>query len=192
MMDLRRLIRLTGTVIGLIIVATAVAWALNYTIPLLVSYIASLEDPFILVIVTTLAVGAMIFLAIGIFKFVGGVGASIKEDIKAQRRKSILVCWLSFPKRDILMPRHARKSVAEKLVDVFREEMPEMALLAIPSQENPKGGKSDWGVKLGRIGVRRFLKQLLIVVFVVRASISPEKREHEGQEVRPCTKSMRG
>jgi hypothetical protein len=188
-----RPVRLIWETIVLIVVITAVAWGLSFIIPLLFSLITSPENAFIKIMATALAMGALSSLVFAIIKFTMKRANKLVEDIKGierrvvepRTRKSFLICWLSYPKRDILVPRDARGSVAKKLIEIFRNRMPMLALLAIPSVENPEGGisGSGWKTKLGEVGVEDFY-DMSIVINPVVASKGPRASEGYEGEVR--------
>jgi hypothetical protein len=192
-----RPIKLIWSIIALIVIATAIVWGLSSVTPLLFAYITSLEDMFFKIMATALAIGGLFVLAFVTIKFMEKRAKELVEDIRnfksevvasiveSRTKKILLVCWISFAKPDILMPPHAKGNVAEKLIEIFRDEIPRLGLLAIPSQENPGEGRGGEGLKVGHIRVRRFYG-LPIVFYPVVASVGPRGYEgHEGEgEVR--------
>jgi hypothetical protein len=172
------------------IIATVIAGVLNFTLPLLATWIDSLDlgllqelfQPIkiVLKVIAIAAVFGVIYIVSSsilkpIVHNIINIISEVRYDIGArQRGKTTLITWISFAKREILLPKGVR-GIGEKLVEVFEEQAQTIALLAIPSQENPSA-PSDWPrAKIGEIVVRPFLKPLKIVVCVVRAAVGPKR-----------------
>jgi hypothetical protein len=168
------------------IIATVIAGVLNFTLPLLATWIDSLDlgllqelfQPIkiVLKLIAIAAVFGVIYIVLKpIVHNIINIISEVRYDIGAWRRgKTTLITWISFAKREILLPKGVR-GIGEKLVGVFEEQAQTIALLAIPSQENPSA-PSDWPrAKIGEIVVRPFLKPLKIVVCVVRAAVGPKR-----------------
>jgi len=185
-MIIKPLLKLLKDLTIFTIIATVIAGVLNFTLPLLATWIDSLDlgllqelfQPIkiVLKLIAIVAVFGVIYIILKpIVRNIINIISEVRYDIGARRRgKTTLITWISFAKREILLPKGVR-GIGEKLVEVFEEQAQTIALLAIPSQENPSA-PSDWSrAKIGEIVVRPFLKPLKIVVCVVRAAVGPKR-----------------